>query len=56
MKVDQTIQKPIPKTNRKVVVKDIKETEYSVLSKEDALSMTAEVIEKYRPALEKLAE
>ena len=43
------------------VINDVEEnntkrTEYSILSKEEALSMTAEVIEKYRPALKKLAE
>ena len=32
------------------------ETVYSSLSKEKAVSMTAEVIEKYRPALEELAK
>ena len=32
------------------------ETEYKTLSKESAVSMTAEVIEKYRPALEDLAK
>ncbi|MCL1993923.1 MAG: hypothetical protein FWG66_13345 [Spirochaetes bacterium] len=33
-----------------------KETSYTVLSKESAVSMAAEVIEKYRPALEELAK
>ena len=32
------------------------ETAYTALSKERAVSMTAEVIEKYRPALEELAK
>ena len=32
------------------------ETVYDTLSKECAVSMTAEVIEKYRPALEELAK
>ena len=32
------------------------ETEYKTLSKECAVSMTAEVITKYRPALEELAK
>jgi hypothetical protein len=32
------------------------EIEYTVLSNERAASMTAEVIEKYRPALEELAK
>ena len=32
------------------------ETEYKTLSKECAISMAAEVIEKYRPALEELAK
>ena len=32
------------------------ETEYTILSKERAVSMTAEVIEKYRPALDDLAK
>jgi hypothetical protein len=31
-------------------------TGYSVLSKEDALAMTSEIINKYRPALEELAK
>ena len=31
-------------------------TKYSYLSKEDALSMTSDVIEEYRPALEELAK
>jgi predicted DNA-binding antitoxin AbrB/MazE fold protein len=30
--------------------------DYSVLSKEDALAMTSEIIKKYRPALEELAK
>jgi len=33
-----------------------KETVYTTLTKESAVSMTAEVIEKYRPALEELAK
>ena len=33
-----------------------KETVYTALSNERAVSMTAEVIEKYRPALEELAK
>ena len=41
---------------QKATVEDTQKTEYSILSKEDALAMTAEVIEKYRPTLEKLAE
>jgi hypothetical protein len=32
------------------------ETHYDFLSKEKALALTAEVIEKYRPALEELAK
>ena len=32
------------------------ETAYTDLTKENAVSMTAEVIEKYRPALEELAK
>ena len=32
------------------------ETEYTTLSKEDAVSMTVEIIDKYRPALEDLAK
>ncbi|MCL2067849.1 MAG: hypothetical protein FWG99_10335 [Treponema sp.] len=31
-------------------------TVYTTLSKENAVSMTAEVIDKYRPALEELAK
>jgi hypothetical protein len=31
-------------------------TEYITMSKEDAVSMTADVIEKYRPALVELAK
>ena len=56
MNTAQTVQKPVPNMPQKAAVKDTKKTEYSILSKEDALAMTAEVIEKYRPALEKLAE
>ena len=56
MNVVQTVQKPIPNIPQKAAEKDTKKTEYSILSKEDALAMTAEVIEKYRSALEKLAE
>ena len=56
MKVKQTVQKIVPRMTQKVETKDAKETKYSILSKEDALAMTTEVIEKYRPALEKLAE
>jgi tRNA A58 N-methylase Trm61 len=37
-------------------VAENEETTYTTLSKEDAISMTAEVIEKYRPALEELAK
>jgi len=36
--------------------KDTKKTEYTILSNEDAISMTSDVIEKYRPALEELAK
>jgi len=32
------------------------ETVYTTLSRDSAISMTAEVIEKYRPALEELAK
>jgi len=32
------------------------DAKYSILSKEDALTMTDEVIEKYSPSLKKLAE
>ena len=39
----------------KPAVKD-EETVYNILTKENAVSMTAEVIEKYRPALEDLAK
>jgi len=39
----------------KPVVKE-EETIYTALSNESAVSMTAEVIEKYRPALEELAK
>ena len=56
MSTVQTAQKPIPKMPQKVTVKDTQKTEYSILTKEDALEMTAEIIDKYRPALEKLAE
>ena len=56
MKVKQTAQKSVSKTTKKIVVKDTQKTEYSILSKEDALAMTGEVIEKYRLALEKLAK
>lgn len=56
MNVVQTSQKAVQKMSQKTVVIDTPKTEYSILSKEDALVMTAEVIEKYRPALEKLAK
>ena len=52
----QTIKKPVTRMSKKTVVKESKEAEYTVLLKDDALAMTAEVIDKYRPALEKLAE
>jgi predicted DNA-binding antitoxin AbrB/MazE fold protein len=35
---------------------DTNKPEYSILSKEDALAMTSEIINKYRPALEELAK
>ena len=37
-------------------VAEAEETVYTALSKESAVAMTAEVIEKYRPALEELAK
>ena len=33
-----------------------KEAKYTDLSKDDAIAMTSEIIEKYRPALEELAK
>ena len=36
--------------------KEAEKTKYTTLSKEDALSMVSDVIEEYRPALEKLAK
>ena len=33
-----------------------KEAKYTALSKDEALAMTSEIIEKYRPALEELAK
>jgi len=33
-----------------------KEAKYTDLSKEEAIAMTSEIIEKYRPALEELAK
>ena len=33
-----------------------KEAKYIALSKDDAIAMTSEIIEKYRPALEELAK
>ena len=56
MSVTQTMDKPVLGTTQKVTKEDANETKYTILSKEDAIEMTAEVIEKYRPALEKLAE
>ena len=56
MKGKQTAQKTVMEMTQKVEVKNTEKTKYSVLSKEDALAMTTEIIEKYRPALEKLAE
>jgi hypothetical protein len=56
MNVVQTSQKAVQKMSQKTVVIDTPKTEYSILSKEASLVMTAEVIEKYRPALEKLAK
>ena len=49
MSVTQTMDKPVLDTTQKVTKEDANETKY-------AIEMTAEVIEKYRPALEKLAE
>jgi len=36
--------------------KEAGKTKHTVLSKEDAILMTSDVIEKYRPALEELAK
>jgi len=36
--------------------KEAEKTEYTILSKDDAISMVSDVIEKYRPALEELAK
>ena len=36
--------------------KEAGNTKYTILSNEDAISMTSDVIEKYRPALEELAK
>jgi hypothetical protein len=52
----QAVEKQEKKTSQKIFDKNTEEMKYSVLSKEDAIVMTSEVIEKYRPALEKLAE
>ncbi|MCL1833498.1 MAG: hypothetical protein FWG49_03245 [Leptospirales bacterium] len=56
MKAKQTAQKTVLGMTQKIRVKDAEESKYSILSKEDALTMTTEIIEKYRPALKKLAE
>ena len=39
-----------------IKLKDSGKTKYIVLSEENALSMTSDIIEKYRPALEELAK
>lgn len=36
--------------------KEAEKTEYTTMSKEDAVSMVSDVIEQYRPALEELAK
>jgi len=36
--------------------KEAGRTKYTTLSKEDAILMTSDIIEKYRPALEELAK
>ena len=36
--------------------KEAEKSKYSILSKEDALSITSDIIEEYRPALEELAK
>ena len=36
--------------------RETEKTKYTILSKEDALSMASDVIEEYRPALEDLAK
>ena len=36
--------------------KETEKAKYNYLSKEDALTMTSDVIEEYRPALEELAK
>ena len=36
--------------------KEEKKSKYATLSKDDAISMASDVIEKYRPALEELAK
>jgi len=36
--------------------KETEKSKYTILSNEDAISMTSDVIEKYRPALEELAK
>jgi hypothetical protein len=50
----QVMQKPPPKT-QKVSTNETNDTNFTILSKEEALKLTSEVIEKYRPALEELA-
>jgi hypothetical protein len=52
----RVIENQVKKISKKIIKKNNKDKKYSALSKEDALTMTSEVIEKYRPALEKLAE
>jgi len=56
MSVTQTMDKPGLDTTQKVTKEDANVTKYTILSKDDAIEMTTEIIEKYRPALEKLAE
>ena len=55
-KVILTFMPALEPSDQKPAGAEGKETVYSSLSNEKAVSMTAEVIEKYRPALEELAK
>ena len=52
------VPQEIPQGKVVLILKPLtdEETTYSSLSNEEAVSMTTEVIEKYRPALEDLAK
>jgi hypothetical protein len=50
------IEKPFFGTPTKIDVSKTNETKYELLSEEEALLITAEIIKEFRPALEELAK